>query len=212
MKDLATKAIRDGEYRRYLGVQTGFAVDACWGAANLVLGILQTSVWFITLGVYYMVFGIIRLMLLSCMRHGSSTNSAGSRHVERICGVMLLVSIFVLSGIVTLVMKDLGGFEYDEILIYAMATFAFYSLTSSIVSCVKLRKHSDVIAVVNSRVNLAIALVSILAVEIAMLTAFGTAEDAQLRFVMPILTGTGIAITVGFLGIRCILGNGRRRS
>lgn len=91
-------------------------------------------------------------------------------------------------------------------MVYAMATFAFYSLTTSIISYVKMRKNGDVVAITNSRVNLAIALASIFAVEIALLTVFGTAEDAQLRFIMPILTGTGIAITIVFLGTRSILG------
>ena len=206
MKGLADRAIHDKRYRRYLAVKVGFTIDAVWAVTNLVLGILQASVWFITLGAYYMVFGIMRMMLLSHMRSIPSESIESERRIERTCGIMLLASIFVLSGIVTLVMKDLGGFAYDEILIYAMATFAFYSLISSIVSYVKLRKRDDIIAVTNSRVNLAIALVSIFAVEIAMLTAFGTAEDAQLRFIMPILTGTGIAITMGFLGLRSIMG------
>lgn len=212
MKDLATRAIRDKEYRRLLAIRGGFAIDAVWAIANLVLGILQASVWFITLGAYYMVFGIMRIVLLSYFRQDSTADESASRRIERICGVLLLVSIFVLSGIVTLVMVDMGGYVYHEIMIYAMATFAFYSLIASIVSYVRLRKHDDVIAITNSRVNLSIALVSIFAVEIAMLTAFGTAEDAELRFIMPILTGTAIAITIGFLGVRSVLGlDGERR-
>lgn len=210
MKDLANRAIHDKRYRRYLAVKTGFAIDAVWAVTNLVLGVLQASIWFITLGAYYMVFGVMRVLLMSRLKDGPGEPRSSLRRLERTCGIMLLASIFVLSGIVTLVMKDLGGFAYNEILIYAMATFAFYSLISSIVSYVKLRKRDDVIAITNSRVNLAIALVSIFAVEIAMLTAFGTAEDAQLRFVMPILTGTAIAVVVGFLGVRSIMGQDSR--
>lgn len=210
MKKLASRIVRDQEYRRYLGVKGGFAIDAVWAVVNLVIGILQASVWFITLGAYYMVFGIMRILLLSHLKDESKGAPDAVRRIERICGIMLLISIFVLSGIVTLVMKNMGSFEYDEILVYAMATFAFYSLISSIVSYVKLRKRGDVIAITNSRVNLAIALVSIFAVEIAMLTAFGTADDAELRFIMPILTGTGIAIVIGLLGVRSILGSNRR--
>lgn len=205
MKDLANKAIHDKEYRRYLAIKTGFAIDAIWALTNLILGVIQTSIWFVTLGAYYMVFGIIRMVLLSYLRSDFNHDPKEERRIERICGILLLASIFVLSGIVTLVMKNLGGFVYNEILIYAMATFAFYSLISSIVSYVKLRKRDDVIATTNARVNLAIALVSIFAVEIAMLTAFGTADDEQLKFIMPILTGTGIAITIGYLGVRSIL-------
>lgn len=194
-----------------MGVKVGFCIDAVWAIANLVLGAIESSIWFVTLGAYYMVFGIIRLVLLSHLGHSSNKDEGNPRKVEHLCGIMLLLSIFVLSGIVTLVMKDIGRYDYHQYLIYAMATFAFYSLISSIVSYVKLRKNDDVIAIANSRVNLAIALVSIFAVEIAMLTAFGTAEDEQLRFIMPILTGTSIAIVIGILGIRSVLGLDRKR-
>ncbi len=206
MNKFVTRAMRDRDYRRYLGVKVGFGVDAIWAVANIILGVLESSVWFITLGAYYMLFGIMRLALLSHLSRSSHKSEGNPRKIERLCGVMLLLSVFVLSGIVTLVMKEIGNFEYHEYIVYAMATFAFYSLTTSIISYVRLRKDDDVIAITNSRVNLAIALVSIFAVEIAMLTAFGTAEDVQLRFIMPILTVTGIAITIGLLGVRSILG------
>lgn len=206
MRILAFKIIHDKDYRRYLGVKGGFIVDGVWALANLVLGVLNTSIWFVTLGVYYMVFGVMRLLLLSHLRRPCDSKDYNPRKIERICGVLLLASVFALSGIVTLVMTHLGGFDYNEILIYAMSTFAFYSLISSIVSYAKLRKCDDIIAITNARVNLAIALVSIFAIEIAMLTAFGKPEDAYLKFIMPILTGTGIAVTIGFLGVRSILG------
>lgn len=211
MKGLVNRAIRDKRYRRYLAIKIGFAIDALWAVTNLVLGVLQASVWFVTLGAYYLVFGIMRIVLLSHLKGEPEEHADSLRRMERTCGIMLLVSIFVLSGIVTLVMKDMGGFVYNEILIYAMTTFAFYSLISSIVSYAKLRKRDDMIALMNNRVNLAIALVSIFAVEIAMLTAFGKADDAQLRFIMPILTGTGIAVTIGYLGVQSILGRAPHR-
>lgn len=148
----------------------------------------------------------MRLALLSHLSRSSDEPEGNPRKIECLCGIMLLLSVFVLSGIVTLVMKDIGNFEYHEYMVYAMATFAFYSLTTSIISYMKMRKNGDVVAITNSRVSLAIALISIFAVEIALLTVFGTAEDAQLRFIMPILTGAGIAITIVFLGARSILG------
>lgn len=207
MRNLAANIISDKDYRRYFGLQVGFFIDAIWALINLVLGIANSSIWFITLGAYYMIFGVMRLLLLHHFYKPMNNENYNPQKIERICGILLLVSVFVLSGIVTLVMTQIGGYEYHEILIYAMATFAFYSLISSIVSYSRLRKCENVIAITNARVNLAIALVSIFAIEIAMLTAFGKPEDGDLKFIMPILTGTGIAIAIGFLGMRSLKGS-----
>lgn len=212
MREFAERVVRDEKLRRHLGIQASFVIDAVWAVANLLLGALEASVWLITLGAYYLVFGIMRAIMLAWLRRPEGRTRAEERSLERTCGILLLASIFVLSGIVTLVMKDEGGFVYDEIVIYAMATFAFYSLAVSVFSNVKSRKRGDVVAVTISRVNLAVALVSIFAVEVAMLSAFGTEEDEALRRIMPILTGTGIAAVVGYLGVRSIAGTDGRRT
>lgn len=76
MKDLAKRAIHDKRYRRYLAVKMGFAIDAVWAVANLVLGVLQASIWFITLGAYYMVFGVF-------LAHSSHFVVHLARHFKR---------------------------------------------------------------------------------------------------------------------------------
>lgn len=211
MKQLLSDYLSDQDRRRILGIQVGFLIDAIWAVTNLVMGVWQLSVWLITLGAYYMLFGLMRLIMLSCVFRPGGHTQIEARQIERLCGILFLVSIFILSGIVTLVMKDIGSFEYPGLFIYAMATFTFYSLAVSIVSYVKLRRHEDLLVITNSRVNLAVALVSLFATEIALLTTFSKGDDAELQFIMPILTGTGIAITICFLGVKSILDSNPKR-
>lgn len=198
---IAERAIADEGYRRRLFVSGGLAVDAAWAAANLVGGACFASVWLVTLGAYYLVFAVMRGVLLLRMRRADGQRRCEERGMERLCGVLLLLSTFVLSGIVCLVMRGEGTFEYEGVLIYAVALFAFYSLISAIVNYVRKRKHDDVLVVLNCRINLAIALVSIFALEVAMLAEFGTAADADLQFVMPIITGAAIAAVLVGMGI-----------
>ena len=185
-----------------------FAVDAIWAVFNLALGVVNESYWFVTLGAYYILFAIMRLIILSCMRQSVAFKSS----LERFCGILLLLTIFVLSGITTLTSLHLGGYSYGDILAIAMAAFTTYSLTAAIVSFVKQRHNEDRLIVVNSRINLAIGLVSLLALEIALLSTFGTEEDALLQYVAPILTSTGITIVIAYLGIRTILDSRRSNS
>ena len=73
-----------------------------------------------------------------------------------------------------------------------MPAFAFYSLIVSIVNHARLRKHEDRLVIMNYRINLAVALVSIFALEVAMLAQFSATSDAELNFFAPIATGTAI--------------------
>lgn len=202
---IVERAIADEGYRRRLFVSGGLAIDAAWAAANLIGGTCFASVWLLTLGTYYLVFAVMRGALLLRMCRTESQRRCEKLSMEKLCGVLLLLSTFVLSGIVCLVIRGEGTFEYEGVLIYAVALFAFYSLISAVVNYVRERKHDDVPAVLNCRINLAIALVSIFALEVAMLAEFGTTSDADLQFVMPVVTGAAIAVILVGMGIRSIV-------
>lgn len=201
---VAGRAMDDADYRRRLFVSFGVFVDVLWAAVNLIGGVLAPSVWLITLGAFYLLCAIMRAAVF---RHIGSLDAGKTKQVavvERLCGVLLLLSVFVLSGIVCLVMKGEGGFAYEGYLVYAVAAFAFYSLIVSIVNYARLRRHEDRLVIMNCRINLAVALVSIFALEVAMLAQFSTASDADLNFFAPIATGTVIALVIAAMGIRSL--------
>ena len=191
----------DEDLRRRLFVFIGVVVDVLWALGNLVLGIAWLSVWFITLGIYYLVFGLMRGALLYELRKSAACTTSEQARVSRICGIMLIASVLVLSGIVTLIMIGEGSIRYDKITVIAVATFTFFSLISSIVGLVRLRSHENLLVGTNCRVNLAIALVSLFTLEIGMFSAYATADDADLVFVMPIITGAAIASVLCIMGV-----------
>ena len=113
-------------------------------------------------------------------------------------------SVSMFSGIVTLAMHDQDSLVYPDIMVYGIATFTFYSLVCAIVGFVRSRGEADVLMRTNCRVSLSIALISVFTMQISMFHAFAKPEDATLVFVMPILTGTAIALTILLMGIACI--------
>lgn len=201
---MTEQAMDDADYRRRLFVALDVFMDVLWAAVNLIGGILSPSVWLITLGAFYFLCAVMRAVVFRHMGSSGARKTRQASAVERLCGVLLLLSVFVLSGIVCLVMKGEGGFAYEGYLIYAVAAFAFYSLIVSIVNYARLRKHEDRLVVVNCRINLSVALVSIFALEVAMLAQFSTASDVELNFFAPIATGTVVAIVIAAMGIRSI--------
>lgn len=199
--DFGTLLLDDADFRRQVFVFCGIIVDVLWAVGNLVLGVWWTSVWFITFGVYYLTFGLMRCALFINLRSGTSCTEREQARTARVCGCLLTASVFVLSGMVTLSMTGDGSICYDEITVIAVAVFTFYSLISSLAGFVRLRAHENMLVVTNCRVNLAIALVSLFTLEIGMFSAFATADDALLVFVMPIVTGACIALALCALGI-----------
>ena len=223
---VAQRVLDDIDYRRKVSVSSSLAIDALWAVANLVAGVYLASVWSITLGAYYLLLCAMRSAVLHRLSRTSHTSNANDEQglrslkdaerrsnarIERLCGALLLLSTFVLSGIVVLVMKGKGSFVYEGVLIYAVATFAFYSLTIAIVNYVRLRRHNDALVVLNCRINLAVALVSIFALEVAMLAEFGTSDDVTLSYVMPIITGAAIAAALVIMGMRSIMKAGKAK-
>lgn len=202
------KALEDVNYRRQLFIAAGITVDVLWSVVNFAGGIFLASIWLITLGVFYLLCAVLRGVVFWCMGKAKYEGTK-TAVIERFCGALLLLSVFALSGIVCLVIKGDGGFSYEGVLIYAVATFAFYSLIVSIVNYVRLRGHENVLVVLNCRINLAVVLVSIFALEVAMLAQFGTSTDVELNFFAPIITGAVIALIIIFMGVHSIVEAGK---
>ena len=198
------RLVTDPDYRLHASTAVGFALYLAWGAFNLASSIFFASTWLLVLGAYFLLFGGMRALLFLQLLSGSYTIEKGCR-IERVCGALLIASVLVLSGIVTHVMAGSGAYRYEGDLIYMMALFVFYSLISSIVSYARLKRKDPVIATIR-RINLSVALVALFALETAMLSTYGTTPaDEQLSFVMPIITGTVIAVVIAVLGIRSII-------
>lgn len=114
--------------------------------------------------------------LLVCFvnRIGIGKNQYSELRRSRLCAVILLTLNFALSGVVVLVIKQNRGFEYAGILIYVMAMYAFYITVSAIINIIKCRKYNSPVMTTAKAINLAAALVSMLSLETAMLSEFGS--------------------------------------
>ena len=206
IKQLAYKNVHTGRYvddrdfRAIVGARLSLAVDGFWALANLALGLYFSSAWYVTLAAYYIFHVVMRTVLV---RHvyevTTAENLRRAYKASRICGVLICFSTIVISGIVLLVITREGGFVYVGTMIYAVALYAFWALIASIMNFVTYHKHDNPILFTVMNVNLVTALVSIFALEIAMLAAFST--EGQYVFQMTMIGTTGAVIAAVDLGI-----------
>lgn len=202
--------VDDRTLRIAYGVQGAFLIDVFWAVANFVLGVWNGSLWFVTLGVYYLLLTLMRLVLARHARRGDfGGDLRGEYRTCLACGVLISVTIVALSGVVLLVINRAGGFSYFEYVLYAVAFYTFYTLINSIVNFVKFRRNESPVLAAIMCTNLVVALVSMFTLEVAMLTAFSGAGQEGFELAMLAATGGVVALIVLGLGLSVAIGAGR---
>lgn len=190
-----SKYVKEAAFRAEASLYQGFFINLLYAGIKLVSGILYSSVWFVTLAVYYILLALMRASLLHYVRTDKkSMVSEWSRY--RLCGIILLFMNVALAGIVVLVVYENSGFAYPGVLIYAMALYAFYAAITAVRNVVKFRKYGSPVMSAAKAVSLTAALVSMLSLETAMLTQFGAADDPMFRRIMTASTGAAISVIV----------------
>lgn len=189
--------LNDALFRTHVSLYTSLAVNVIYAIAKFVSGILFRSFWFGSIAVYYFCLAVMRFMLL----HHAHRNAFGVDQIAeykkyRLCGAVLVVLNLALTGMVILVVTQNQTYRYPGNLIYAMGAYAFYSVITAVRNVVKFRKQNSPVLSAAKGINLASALVSMLALETAMLSQFGSEESPVFRRVMNSATGGAVCCVV----------------
>nr|AFN84550.1 hypothetical protein [uncultured bacterium scaffold00090] len=149
-------------------------------AMKLFFGVYYRSFWFGTLGVYYIMLAFMRFMLLNHVnRVGIGTEILPEWRNYRICGGMLVLMTIALSGMVILVVRKNESYNYAGYLIYVVAMYAFYNIISTVRDVIKFKRYHSPVMSASKFIKLASALVSMLALETAMLMQFDVDKNPE---------------------------------
>ncbi|MGN0170500.1 MAG: hypothetical protein ACI39H_07015 [Lachnospiraceae bacterium] len=184
------------DFRTEVSLYPSLLINLLYAEIKLFSGIRFHSVWFVTLAVYYILLAGMRFSLLYHVRGGRQKDRIADLKICRLCGVVLLILDWVLTGIIILVITKNSGFEYPGMLIYAMALYSFYAVIIAVKNVIKLRTYKSPAISVAKVINLTAALVSMLSLETAMLTQFGAAREAAFRQRMSAITGACVSVFV----------------
>lgn len=195
---LLGRFLDDAALRVRASLHLSFAIDIAYAVGNAFFGIWADSVWFGTMAAYYIFLSIQRFLLVRFThQHGFGANEAEEWRRYRVCGVLLAMMHAALVGVVVLAIAQNGGSSYPGTLIYAVALYAFYSLTMAIVNVVRYRKYQSPVMIAEKILSLVVACVSMLSLEIAMLTQF---DDGAKPWFPPLMIGA----SGGFIGIAVV--------
>ena len=216
---LYRKIQRIKENNRYISLYTSEAglrvklslygsiiMNTLYALFQFFLGMFCHSVWFYALAGYYILLVVMRFFLLKEMRQNRwGENKFFEYLLYRLMGVFLVIMNVALSVVVFYIVWQNSGFEYHYIVTIAMAAYTFFSLTMAIVHIAKYRKYKSPVMSASKAINLVAALVSMLSLETAMLTAFGEDNGDAFRQIMTGCTGTAVCVMVLAIAIYMIV-------
>lgn len=181
-------------------------INSAYAVMQLVTGFFLHSIWFYALAVYY---GLLALMRISLLRYTRSETPVQNRKNElykyRTCGILLLVMNLSLAIIVFYIVYQNRGFSYHYIQTISLAAYSFTTITVAIVNVFRYRKYESPVLSAAKSISLAAACVSMLSLETAMLSAFGSNEFPVFRQAITAITGTVILVFVLCMAIYMIL-------
>lgn len=192
----------DAHYRIGLGLTTGLMMNLLYVVLKLVVGFVIGNGWLVALGGYYAMLAIMRVMLLLGWWKGMPLTSQWRSY--RACGVALVPMNQALMVVVIYLVHKSISYNYPGNLIYAMAGYAFYAVISSVINMVRLRRLGSPLISAAKAVGLVCALVSLLALQTALIFRFGGGDTAFAR-IMNSITGGAVCLTVLAMGIYMIL-------
>ena len=190
------KWLTDGDFRATVGVHGGLLMNLAHVAANLYSAFRLRSLWFAAMAGYYLLLSALRAALAHYLRgHTPGSDLDAELRCCRLCGGLLLLMNQALAVVVVYMVHKGRGFAYPGNLIYAMAAYAFYAVIWAGIGIARTRKRGSPVLVATRVVALTAALVAMLSLETALLSRFGSGDEA-FRTLMTSATGGAVCLMV----------------
>ena len=196
----------DAQLRVKISLYSSVTLNILYALLQLFSGFYFHSIWFYALAGYYALLAIMRFFLLKDARKiVAGKNKFYEFLLYRFCGTLLLLMNLTLGVIVFYIVWQNRGFEYHYIHTIAMAAYTFTTMTLAVVNVIKYRRYESPIMSAARVISLASALVSILSLETAMLTAFGEPGNDSFRQIMTAITGSAVCLLVLAMAVYMVI-------
>jgi hypothetical protein len=193
--------LRNFGFRTVIFAIGSFLMSLLFSGFNAYMGISNRSIWYGALAAFYIALAFLRGGVLAYHKSRIGKKTQNDEYVKakvyRNSGIItLILNIALSSAIAQMIFSD-AHFTYMGWTIFAYAAYAFYKITMSIIALIKAHKQTDLTVRAIRNINLVDALVSILALQTALLTMFSEGEINISIF----NTFTGIVVSLLSVGI-----------
>ena len=202
------------EFRAETALYAGLSFDLLYAAVKGSSGLYYHSAWLISIGIYYLVFALIRFFLTRRVKASRAVSDKQNEwRTYRTCGIMLFAMNITMGGMaVQMVMQNKAN-QYSQTLVILSAAYTFYIFTLAIVNMVHFHRKSSVILSASKIVAFVGAVMSMYSLQTAMLATFSDGTDSAFRQkANALMGGAVILITLSAAVFMIVKGTLRLRS
>ena len=213
-KPFFNRLFREYGFRAILFSIGSFAINIAFAIYNGSIAVVIGSIWFGALAAYYVLLIILRgaILIYHARRKKAIKNGQeeGMTHykdtrVYGICGIFLTLLPIAISFAILQMVRANDSFVHSGVTIYIYAIYAFYKIIISIYNFIKTRSTKEMTIRASKNINLADAMMSILALQTAMFREFDTAKDVINIISMNAITGAVVCGLTAIIGIFMII-------
>lgn len=180
--DFTYLLLRNFGFRTVIFAIGSFIMSLLFSAFNAYMGIVNRSIWYGALAAFYISLAFLRggVLIYHKNKIGKKERAKDDEYLKakvyRNSGIITLILNVALSAAIAQMIFSGEHFIYIGLTIFAFAAYAFFKITTSIISFIKAYRQSDLTVRAIRNINLVDALVSILALQTALLATFSAGE------------------------------------
>lgn len=214
----ARKFVGDLTFRTMIFAAVGMFINVGYATFNAVYGIIiashygliATSIWYCAVAIYYIILSVTRAVIIARTRNVNISEkltplqqNAQKIKIYRATGTLLLILTVALIAILwTMVQYPSMGFRFEGLLIFVAAAFTCYKTAFAVHNLIRVRGITDYAVRAVRNINFTDALVSVLALQTALLAAYSDGVDFTW---LTALVGTAVCVVSAYMGVYMIV-------
>lgn len=206
---IGNRYLNDLNFKGNISLYLGMIINLFYACFKFVTSILYGSEWLGAIAVYYAMLCLLRFNLILNSRRESKLDGEKVKLMHEFCsyrktGFLMFLLNAAMGGMVVQMIWKNDCYEYPGYVIYLSAMYAFYSFISAVWNLVKFRRAGSPILSASKAISFARALMSVLALQTAMIARFGERGE-QFRMKMNIITGAFVLGITLFMAVYLIV-------
>ena len=209
VKDWILKIKSNSDYRDALMFVISTIMTLAFAIYNRVLGAVNKSIWHESIGLYYLLLLIIKLIIVLTQKDAKKRTFERKEKINKIVfyitGVILFLVNIALTVPIILMIKNQRTVIFGLIESIAIAAFTTFKVYMAIRNYIKNRKATNIIVKEIKTISLIEAIVSILTLQNTLITVNGSVEEDEGLTTLTIVSSiAGLLIILYFIVIMFI--------
>ena len=181
------------------------AINIGYIAVNVLAYNTYHSKWFLVIAGYYVIlFGMCIVLFRFDQKVGFGFSRMDDLRITRLCALILLTLNVILLIAVEMIIYTDAGYQYEGVLIYLMALYTLFTSGLATINLIRVSKYRNYVVTIIRMAVVAAALVSILALETAVLFQFGADMSEEIRELIVVISGIAISTVIVGMASRII--------